>query len=224
MVSPAPPATLAARKRRAVANRHSISGRRSPATLRKGFIPQAKQISDLKTLPIPAITRWFNSTLPTSSSPCSSSRARGLIGGKRRSQQIGSQPGDSGKPLQSARGVEAGDRHIEGDGQQIIRAQHDAHVAARAVPPLPDAVDVPAAAHQHVRGQDEIAGEMHEQPFAARLHLLDDAAGHRALIVHAGQRRIGGFKEGDFVAGKALLQSASGAEDGIAFRHEPLSY
>ncbi len=89
----------------------------------------------------------------------------------------------------------------------------------------PYPVDVPAAAHQHVRGQDEIAGEMDEQPFAARLHSLDDAAGHRALIMHAGQRRIGSLKTRDFTAGKSLLQCTSGAENGVAFRHrEPLSY
>ena len=165
--------------------------------LRKGCTPQAKQISDLKTFPIPAITRWLSRTLPTSSPPCSTQPRSGFIRRKGLAQHIGPQPGDAGKSLQSPRGVKAGDRHIEGDGHQISRAQHDPHMAARALPPLAHAVDVPAAAHQHVCRQDEIAGKMDEQPFTARLHLLDGAAGHRALIVHAGQRRVRGLKERD---------------------------
>ena len=202
----------------------SPAGIRSPARLRlailrKGCTPQAKQISDLKTLPMPAMTRWLSRTLPTSSSPCSSSSRSGFIRGKLLAQYIGSQPGHAGEPLQRARGVKAGHRHIESDGHQIGCAEHDPHVAAGALPPLAHAIDVPAAAHQHVGGEDEIAGEMDEQPFAARLHLLDRAAGHRALVVHAGQRRIRGLKQVDRLTGKRLVQSAGGAKDGIAFRH-----
>ena len=60
---------------------------------------------------------------------------------------------------------------------------------------------------------------MDQQPLTARFHLLDGAPGQRSLIVHAGQRRIAGLKEGDLTASKRLVQSAGRAENCVAFRH-----
>ena len=195
MASPAPSATLAARKRRAVSIRHSISCATQASNLAEGIYSAGKANLGFEDVPDAGHYPLVQQHVAYLFVAMLEQARRCFISGKRATQQIGSQPGDSRKPLQSARGVKAGDRHVEGDCQQIIRAQDYAHVAASTLPPLPYPVDVPAATHQHVRGQDEIAGEMDEQPFAARLHSLDDAAGHRALIVHAGQRRIGSLKD-----------------------------
>ena len=89
--------------------------------MRKGFTPQAKQISDLKTFPIPAITRWFSRTLPTLFTSAMLKQIAGsLPPPQRTAQQIGPQTGNCGEP-QSARGVKAGYGHIEGDGQKFSR-------------------------------------------------------------------------------------------------------
>ena len=68
---------------------------------------------------------------------------------------------------QAGGGVELGHRDVEGDGEHRGRFDHDAHVRAVALPLFAGTVDVPAAAHQHVGEQDQVAGEMHEQPLAA---------------------------------------------------------
>ena len=187
--------------------------------LRKGCTPQAKQISDLKTFPIPASTRWLRRTLPTSSPACSRRRRGGFVRSKLTAQHIRAQTCHACKSLQRPRGVKTGHRNIKGNCHNISCAQHNPHLAARALPPLAGSVDVPAPAHQHVCRQDEIAGEMDEQPLAARLHLLDGPPGHRALIVRAGQRRIICFEVRDLVTSQSMVQSTSRAEDGVAFRH-----
>jgi hypothetical protein len=57
--------------------------------------------------------------------------------------------------------------HGEAHGNVFAGFKHDAHLAVRALPALAGAIDVPTAAHEHVRGQRGAAREMDEQPLAA---------------------------------------------------------
>ena len=51
----------------------------------------------------------------------------------------------------------------------------DAHIVLRHAPALAGFVHVPGAVHAHVRVQNEIAAERHQQVLAARRHRFDGA-------------------------------------------------
>ncbi len=52
------------------------------------------------------------------------------------------------------------------------------------------AVDVPASVHEHMSSQRAAAGEINQQPFAARFHAIDRLSGQRRVVVEARQQRI----------------------------------
>ena len=54
------------------------------------------------------------------------------------------------------------------------------------LPALAVPINVPASAHEHVRGKDAAAGKMHQQPLAARFHLFDLLAGRAACLHGSG--------------------------------------
>ena len=64
---------------------------------------------------------------------------------------------------------------------------------------------MPTSAHQHVRQENQIAGEMHEHPFAVRFYFLDSSARERSVEVDA--RKLGqlGFKSRDELASQRLV-------------------
>ena len=120
---------------------------------------------------------------------------------------------------QAGGGVELGHRDVEGDGQHRRRLHHDPHVRAVSLPLFAGSVDVPAAAHQHVGEQNQIAGKMHEQPLAAGFHGIDGAAGEWGIVIDAREFGEDGFEARDGLAGERAVEGAGGAEDGVAFGH-----
>ena len=95
---------------------------------------------------------------------------------------------------QAGGGVELGHRHVEGDGQHRRSLHHNPHVSAVPLPLFAGTVDVPAAAHQHVGEQNQIARKMHEQPLAAGFHGFDRAPGKRGIVIDPRQFRKHGFE------------------------------
>jgi hypothetical protein len=83
-------------------------------------------------------------------------------------------------------GVELGDGDVEAYGDPVCDGDGYAHLAAGALPFLAGAVEVPGAAHEHVGDEDEVAGEVEEEPFAAGLDAFDGAAGEGLVVVDAG--------------------------------------
>ena len=87
------------------------------------------------------------------------------------------------------------------------------------LPALAGPVDVPAAVHAHVRVQDQIAGERHQQMLAARDDRFDGAPDDGVVVgdaVEGGKDRL---EPRDGVPAERALQRARGAEDRVAFRH-----
>ena len=115
--------------------------------------------------------------------------------------------------------MEFGDGDVEGDGVDIWRADDDAHVGAVALPFFVGAIDVPAAGHEHVGEENEVAGEMDEQPFAVGFDFFDGAAGDGRVDFDAFEFGEDGFEGGDGLVGERAVERAGGAEDCVAFRH-----
>jgi hypothetical protein len=72
--------------------------------------------------------------------------------------------------------VELGDRHLEGDGLIGAAGDGDAHAALWLPPLLAGLIDMPRAAHEHVRDEDEVAREEDEAPLPASFDLFHGAA------------------------------------------------
>ena len=138
---------------------------------------------------------------------------------ERRIEEIGAERGQRAVALEVARREELGDRHVEADGDEAGRGDEHAHVARRALPALAGPIDVPAPVHPHVRAEDEIAGERHQQMLAARRDRLDRPAGDRTIVIDARQRGEGRVEPGDDLAGERALQRPRRAKDRVAFRH-----
>ena len=116
-------------------------------------------------------------------------------------------------------GVEFGDGDVEGDGVDLRGADDDAHVGAMAAPFFVGTVDVPASGHEHVSEENEVAGEMDEEPLAVGFDFFDGAAGDGCVDVDAFEFWEDGFEGGDGLVGERALERACGAEDCVAFRH-----
>jgi hypothetical protein len=116
-------------------------------------------------------------------------------------------------------GVEFGDGDVEGDSVDLRRSNEDAHVEAMAFPFFVGAVDVPAAGHEHVGEEDEVAGEMDEEPFSVGFDFFDGAAGDGRVDFDAFEFGEDGFERGDGLIGERAMERAGGAEDCVAFRH-----
>jgi transposase InsO family protein len=71
--------------------------------------------------------------------------------------------------------------------------------------------------HPHVRVEDEVVGERHQEVLASGTHRLDRASGERAVRVHARQRRIDRLEPLHPLACQGAVQRARRAEDGVAF-------
>ena len=56
------------------------------------------------------------------------------------------------------------------------------------------AIDAPAPVHQHMGQQNQIAGEKHQQPFAARFHALHRAPGNGPIVIHSRKVRVAGVE------------------------------
>ena len=97
--------------------------------------------------------------------------------------------------------------------------EHDAHISAGLLPRLADAVDVPAATHEHVSHENAAAGEVDEHPLATRFDAVDLLAGERGVVVKARDQRVIGTETGDGAAHEGTAQCTRGAKDGIAFGH-----
>src|SRR5262244_2540609 len=89
--------------------------------------------------------------------------------------------------LQGGGSVELGDLYIEGDSEDALGVQDDAHMDASALPAFSGAVDVPTAAHEHVRQEGEIARKMDEQPLPAGFDVIDGPTGDRRINLDTGQ-------------------------------------
>ena len=75
---------------------------------------------------------------------------------------------------QRLRGVHLRHRHAEADGLDSRCSRCTMRMLRRGfLPALAVAVDVPASAHQHVRGENGAAGEIDQQPLAARFDAID---------------------------------------------------
>jgi hypothetical protein len=160
---------------------------RERATFAEGVDPVTKQISDLNTLPTPAITSWCSSTSPISSSRMR--QQRGATAPHRiRAQHIDCRRGilaaRAPVPAPCASLLPARETHRN----VLAVLEHDAHVDARLLPSFAGPVDVPAAAHEHMSSQRSAAGKMNQQPLAARLHLLDRLPCKRRVVVEARQQ------------------------------------
>src|ERR1039458_4495244 len=121
--------------------------------------------------------------------------------------------------LQAVGGVELRYRNIEGDSEHRRGLHYDAHVRAVPLPLFAGTVDVPTAAHQHVSEQDEVAGEVHEEPLAARFHGLDGASGERGVVIDA--RQLG---EHGFEAREELSTEGAGRSEEKTSELKPLSH
>jgi hypothetical protein len=139
-----------------------------------------------------------------------------------RAKQVARRLRNAAFARKSVRRMDLGDGNVETDRKVFSIFKHDARGARGRLPLLPRAVDVPAAAHQHVRGDSCAAGKMNEQPLAASFHLRDDLPGQWSVIVKPGQQRIRRAKRGYGLAGERAMQRAGRAEDCVAFRHAPI--
>jgi len=73
-----------------------------------------------------------------------------------------------------------------------------------------------------MRSQDSAAGKMNEQPFAARLDLIDRLANERRIVVESNEERERRPEADDRLAHERAADVARGAKDGVAFRHSLL--
>ena len=126
----------------------------SVSTLRNGFSPVAKQISDLNTLPTPASTRCRSSASPSSISPHASSRSTAAARIEIPAQHIARLRRNPLLPRQRLRRMHLRHRHVESHRHKIAGLDHDAHVRSRHLPPLARPIDMPAPVHQHVGRQE----------------------------------------------------------------------
>ena len=78
---------------------------------------------------------------------------------------------------------------------------------------------MPAPVHQHVRQQDAVTGEMHENPFALGFNQFDRSATHSFVEINTRELRKDGFEPSDGLSRQGAVQRARCAKDGIAFRH-----
>ena len=99
------------------------------------------------------------------------------------------------------------------------RSRAKPQLSAGALPALPRSIDVPAPGHSHVRSQDQLAAQVHQQVFASRSDLLDDTAGDRRVFIDAVQLRKDRLEVAHSLARERLVQRTRGTKDGIALRH-----
>ena len=86
---------------------------------------------------------------------------------ERRPQQIGTQRAELAVAGELAGRKELGDWYVEPDGDHVLRGDENAHVSGGSLPPHARPVDVPGPVHPHVRVQEQIAGELHEEMLPA---------------------------------------------------------
>ena len=79
---------------------------------------------------------------------------------------------------------------------------------------------MPRAVHPHVRTQDQIAREPHQQVLAARIDALDRAAPEGRGVIDTRQLWKNGFEAGHRAARKRFIQRARRTKNGVAFRHQ----
>lgn len=156
----------------------------------------------------------------------------GVVGVKGFAQDVAVRGGNSAVAGERGCGVHFGDGDADCKSDEVGGFEVDADVAAGDEPAFAGAVDVPAAAHQHVgdengRGFDGgglpflgmRAGEVDQKPLAAGFYFGDDLAGEGLVIVGTGDQGVGGFEAGNGLAGEGTAESTGGSIDGIAFRH-----
>ena len=132
-------------------------------------------------------------------------------------QQVGTELPEVVVPAQIARRDQLRHRDVEADRFELVGRDHHAHVAPRTQPPLAAAVDVPAAVHAHVRAQDEVAGEVHQEVLAGGADLRSmRPAGDPLDAVERGEHRL---EQDDGLARERALQRARGAEYRVPLRH-----
>ena len=81
------------------------------------------------------------------------------------------------------------------------------------------AVDVPAAGHEHVGEEDEVAGEINEDPFAVGFDFFDSATGDGSVYFDAFEFGKDAFEGGDGLVGERAMERACGTKDCVAFGH-----
>jgi len=91
------------------------------------------------------------------------------------------------------------------------------------MPLFAGSVDVPASAHQHVSQQNQISGEIHNNPLAVGFHFFHAAACDTGIDCHAVQFWQNAFKTRDNLTCESAVQGAGCAKDGVALWHYALS-
>lgn len=110
-------------------------------------------------------------------------------------------------------------RNAKSDRLAGISLDDNAHVHSRLQPRLTRTVNMPTAAHQHVRSENAATREMHQQPLPARLHTFNLLPSQRRVLVKPRQQRIVRAKACDRSAHKRATQSPCRPKDRIAFGH-----
>src|ERR1700733_2143437 len=129
---------------------------------------------------------------------------------------------DAPPPQRFARG-ELRDRHREPPRLKLRSSCHDPHVPRGPLPALGTTVNVPAAVHQHVRQQNQVAGKINQQPFAASFDLLHHSARHSGVHFHALEFRQDALESCNSFASKCAIERARRAKNRISLRHYALS-
>jgi hypothetical protein len=78
---------------------------------------------------------------------------------------------------------------------------------------------MPTPVHAHVRVENEVAAERHQQVLAARSNRLEGTADDRMVFGDASECRKGRLESNDRVAVERAMQSARSAKDRVTFGH-----
>lgn len=122
--------------------------------------------------------------------------------------------------IQFARGQQLCDGNVEADRDRVGCCDQHAHIARGTLPAITRPVEMPAAAHAHVRVEDEIAREAHEQMLAARDHRLDRASRDRPVLVDARQGGENRLEPRDDPPRQNAVHRLGRAKNCVAFGHK----
>jgi hypothetical protein len=119
--------------------------------------------------------------------------------------------------------MKVGNRNVEAHGIYSFCVNNEAHVTSPAMPLFAGSINVPASAHQHVSQQNQIAREIHKNPFAAGFHFFYSAARDTGIDFNAVQFWQNACKACDRLTCQSAMQGAGCAEDCVALWHYALS-
>jgi hypothetical protein len=82
------------------------------------------------------------------------------------------------------------------------------------------AIEVPAAVHPHVRVEDKVAGERHQDVLATGGHRFDDAPDDGVVLDYPVELGVDRIEAGDRLSRQCPVESLGCPEDRIALRHD----